>query len=392
MITARQMAYLCFGEVAVNLLLLRLAVMLLGIGTLWSFQINDLNPIDLAKANEFTHHVTTSEWLGPLAPIAISPFFGIACLAGMSQISDGTFLENNQFISSNPVLQNPYVFWAFLILTLITSVPRLTKVSKPIAQALDQIETYSGIITLLIIRAAVTFTFEREAESAAIIHMGLFAITFEMLACVFAVLNIIVINTVKFFFEILAWLTPAPSVDALLEATNKAVCACLMSIYAHSPFAASAISVLLFIACLMVFKWIHRRVIYARHIFFDPILSFLLPAYGKLDQPKIQVFNQQKMGPFAAKSKLYLETTAEGWCLTQQRFFTPPKSILVDRSTRVTVTLGLLTNRITIPGETYGDLLFTRRYADQMEAVVEQLNLLPKETATGEGWLGIDSL
>ena len=376
-----------------NLLISKMfIILLLGIGTIGSFPTSDLSSSDLAKANQFTNTVTTAEWLGPLAPIAISPFFGITCLAGMSQISGGTFLENNQFISSNPVLQNPYVFWTFLLLTVMTSIPRFTKVSKPIAQALDQIETYAGIITILIIRIVATDSFEQESETAVVLQMGFFTLTFEMLLCGVAVLNIIVINTVKFFFEILAWLTPAPSVDALLEATNKSVCACLMAVYAYSPFAAAAINVLIFFACLIVFKWIHRRVIYARHIFLDPILTLILPSYGQLKQAQIQVFNQQKMGPFAAKSKLYFETTSDGWRLTQRNFFSSQKSISIDRSTRVTIIPGLVTNRITIPGEPYGELLFTRRYANHLQAVVEQLNLSQKEAPQDEERLGIDSL
>ena len=34
---------------------------------------------------------------------------------------------------------------------MATSLPRLTKVSKPMAQAIDQLETYAAIITILII-------------------------------------------------------------------------------------------------------------------------------------------------------------------------------------------------------------------------------------------------
>ena len=91
------------------------AIALLCCGSLTTVQLNDA---DVAKAQHLADTVTTYEWLGPLAPIAISPFFGITCLAGMSQLSAGTFLENNQFISSNPVLHNPYVFWIFLPIIL----------------------------------------------------------------------------------------------------------------------------------------------------------------------------------------------------------------------------------------------------------------------------------
>ena len=94
-----------------------------------------LTSSDSAKIDRIATSVNWAEWLGPLAPIAISPFFGITILAGISQFG-GSWVENS-FISNNPVLSNPAVFWVFLCLTIMTSLPRFTKVSKPAAQAID---------------------------------------------------------------------------------------------------------------------------------------------------------------------------------------------------------------------------------------------------------------
>ena len=352
------------------------AIALLCCGSLTTVQLNET---DVAKAQHLADTVTTYEWLGPLAPIAISPFFGITCLAGMSQLSAGTFLENNHFISSNPVLHNPYVFWIFLGLTLLTSLPRLTKVSKPIAQAMDQVETYAGIITLLVIRIAASTAAQPEPETVAM-SMGIINVTFETLLCLAAVWNIIVINTVRFFFEILAWLTPVPSIDALLEATNKVVCACLLAIYAYSPMVATALNLLLLFACLLVFRWIHRRVIYARHIFLDPILTLLFPRYGFPRNSRIEVFNQLDWGPFPAKSKLLFEATETGWRISRRRWFLPDQSLDIERTTRIELLPGLLTYRILFPEINSGNLVFTRRYVDHVDEIVKQMSLIKNDS------------
>ncbi len=351
------------------------AVALLCCGSLSTVQLNET---DLAKAQHLSETVTNYEWLGTLAPIAISPFFGITCLAGMSQLSAGTFLENNQFISSNPVLHNPYVFWIFLGLTLLTSLPRLTKVSKPIAQALDQVETYAGIITLLVIRIAASTAPQPEAETVAM-SMGMVNVTFEALLCLAAVWNIIVINTVRFFLEILAWLTPVPSIDAIFEATNKVVCACFMAIYAYSPVMATAINLFLLFACLFVFRWIHRRVIYARHIFLDPILTLFFPRYGVPRNSRIEVFNHLDWGPFPAKSKLWFEATETGWRISRCRWFFPDKTIDLERKTRVELVPGLLTYRIFFSEIESGNLVFTRRYVDHIDEIAEQMSLIKSD-------------
>ena len=112
---------------------------------------NPLTSSDMRKANGLAGSVAASEWLGPLAPIAISPFFGVTMLAGLAQFG-GDWMPVNQFLSNNAVLQNPAVFWVFLVLTLLTSIPRFTKVSKPAAQAIDQLEAYAGIITIILLR------------------------------------------------------------------------------------------------------------------------------------------------------------------------------------------------------------------------------------------------
>ena len=375
-----------------NLFIVKLTLVTSSLIALGVFENNQLEKTDFAKANQLAETVTGTQWLGILAPIAISPFFGITCLAGISLISEGTFLENNHFISDNPVLHNPVVFWVFLGLTLLTSIPRLTKVSKPFAQAIDQVETYAGIVTLLVIRIAAASPEAQSTDTVMLLQMGLFSMTAETLLCAAAVLNIIVINTIKVFFELLAWLTPIPSVDALLEATNKSICGCLVAIYAYSPLTATLINLLMFFACMLVFRWVHRRVVYARHIFADPFLAFLFPAYALPHDCHIQIFNQQNWGPFPAKSKLIFAATEDGWQITQRKFFGASKSVNLNRSTQIDLYDGWLTYRISIGGNEPGEFTFTRRYSQHLDKIRSQMHLTKPLAATKENQLGFDQL
>ena len=104
----------------------RLLLIIIGVVTLFSFN----TPTQEVPSIQLPSHLTddpltasdhlmmstatasVSEWLGPLAPIAISPFFGITILAGFSQFG-GELLGSNNFISNNPVLSNPAVFGFF---------------------------------------------------------------------------------------------------------------------------------------------------------------------------------------------------------------------------------------------------------------------------------------
>ena len=94
----------------------------------------------VAGASFVSQQVSTQEWLGPLSAIALSPFFGLACLSGAATYGPEWLQSRSHLIDSNSPLNNPMLFWTVLGLTIATSLPRLTKVSKPIALAAEKLE------------------------------------------------------------------------------------------------------------------------------------------------------------------------------------------------------------------------------------------------------------
>ena len=366
----------------------KLVVIVFGITTLCSFQISDairtgsqsespLSASDQQLATGLATKIQASEWLGPLAPIAISPFFGITCLAAMSRYG-GSIVAHNAFVSSNPVLNNPNVLWAFLFLTLLTSLPRLTKVTKPAAQAIDQIEAYAGIITILVIRFLPILT-ERaidEPATAMVVQMGVFSFSADMLFGVAAIINIVVINTVKFFFEVMVWLIPFPFVDAMLEVTNKSLCAGLMAVYVWSPLAATAINLVLFAVCLIMFQWVNRRVAFLRSIIGDPVWGMVSRTFGKPTKDELVVFAKSGFYCFPTSSKLILRPTDAGWQVLRPRFLMPAQNLEIDRKhSRLILCSGFWINRIEIKGSEPACLLFSRRHSEHLDQLAMLLRV-----------------
>lgn len=340
-----------------------------------SLNKNPLTQGDETKISNLTSSV--SQWLGPLAPIAISPFFGITLLAGASQFG-AEYLPVNSFISNNPVLSNPYVFWVFLTLTILTSLPRLTKVSKPAAQAIDQLEAYAGIITVVLIRVLSTFPESDPvgANTAMVVQMGVLTFSADILMSIAAAINIIVINTVKFFFEMMIWLVPVPFIDAILEIANKSLCAGLMAIYVWSPTVATIINLAMFVVSLLAFRWINRRVRYLRSVLCDPIWAKFNQPYGVPKRPELVVFPQNGVGPFPAKTKLLLQTTDAGWQLVQPRFILAPRLMMLDRTQyQLEMQTGMLLNSISVTGEESDKLLFSKRYAAQIDELTRLIKI-----------------
>ncbi len=340
-----------------------------------------LSSNDHEKVTELVGSISAFEWLGPLAPIAISPFFGLACLCGISQFG-GDWFPFNEFISDNPVLQNPAVLWAFVILTVVTSLPRLTKVSKPIGQAIDQLEAWSGIIAIIVIRVA-SATFDPAVGDATamaampVIECGFFSMTADILFSIAAIINIVVINTIKFFFEVSVWLMPFPFVDAMLEVANKSACAALMAVYAWSPFWATILNLVIFLACLTAFCWVKRQVTYMRSILFDSVWTLVQKSYGEPTKKELTVFPQRGIGPFAAREQLQLVDAGDAWELRQNRLLLPSKTHSLPKSDyQMQILGGMIVNKIEVAGgEAPETLLFTRRFNYHLEELAGLLGV-----------------
>ena len=197
------------------------------------------------------------------------------------------------------------------------------------------------------------------------------------------VINIIVINTIKFFFEVLVWITPVPFVDAILEGCNKAICAGLMAVYAFSPLLATILNLIIFTICAIAFRWVYRRVTYLRRIITDPLISLVFPNYGELKET-ITVFPKDKFGPFPAKTRLLLSRDESGWALVQKRLLLPPVKHVISSDRSGTLTTGLFVNKIHFPEVESTPLVFSRRHNKQIDALAEKFALQKINKQPGE--------
>lgn len=344
----------------------------------------DFSAADVAAAQQFGQTLGIADWLGPLAPVALPPFFGITCLSGMALYGRGFVSADNAFLGEQSPLSNPAVFWTFLILTLITSIPRFTKVSKPFAQAIDQIEAWAGIITLITLKVLMA-SHASTAEEMPVVELGLVSLTLDTLLMIAAAINIFVINAVKFFFEMLIWMTPVPAIDAVFEVVNKTACAVLMAIYGFSPTIATTINLILLGFSLLVFRWIYRREVFFRTMLLDAVWSIVRPRRS-ISNCSLQVFPVQEFGPFPARTRCRLERTETGWTLTQQRLLRSDVMLTVDATDcAATIECGYLTNCLKVSGRHGIDLTFSRRYNACLPELANALNAscsIPESNAT----------
>ena len=232
----------------------------------------------LAAGEKLAEQIGASEWLGPLAPVALSPFFGLAALSGIATYGPDWLQERSSLFGASSPMNSPALFWTMAALAIITSLPRLSKVSKPIALAAEKLETYSAVIILFAVRMFSGSTSSVGAtEEQAMLSAGITSMPLDVIMSIVAGLNVIVINAVKLFFEFLVWLIPVPLVDAAIEVANKTLCASLMSLYCFSPAMAAGVDLVLLVVCALVFGWIYRRLRFYREVIAGPLLAWMLP-------------------------------------------------------------------------------------------------------------------
>ena len=295
---------------------------------------------DRLKADKLVKTLPVTEVLGPLAPVAISPFFGLTCLSGASILSDKGVLPENSFLTGSEVLNNGFVFTAFLLLTIVTAAPKLFTASKLFAQAGDKLDTYAGVISYAVIIMLAGQSMTAEPDKV-VYSAGIFTFSEQTLLVLAAAVNVIVINTVKAFFELLTLISPIPMLDAAIEVANKAVCGALIAVYVFNPWLAFVINLIIFLFCLMIYRWVKRRVAYIKALLLDPLLVPVKRFFRKDYQPSlsglrrlashipgiellVKCFPMRKLPGIKKKDLCYLVFGKDGISLAKPRFLRAP--------------------------------------------------------------------
>jgi hypothetical protein len=209
-------------------------------------------------------------------------------------------------------------------------------VTKVFAQTADFLETHAGIISYLVILVvaaqhhllpdavnAVTAGTAGTAPSAPapVISAGVVDVSLEVLLLVACAINIFVINSVRFFCELIVLVSPIPTVDALFEAANKTVTGLLALLYVFSPLLAALVSLTLFLVCLVVYAYVHHSVQYYRAMLTMP---FVIKILEKIAPGKDWL--SQKHAADKARDDLGLDTVKNAlWVYPDRRLGEIPK-------------------------------------------------------------------
>ncbi len=233
------------------------------------------------SATKISQWVATQEWLGPISAVALSPFFGLACLTGMATYGP-EWMQQNPLLQTSGPMNNPVLFWILASLTIVTSLPRWSKLSKPIAFGVETIEAYASILIIVLMRLSVSYPEDGVTTvgqlSADVSFAGLGSVSVTVLMSLAMAINLIVVNTIKMGLDIIVWVIPIPGIDAVVEIANKVLCGLLLALFAISPLLATIVDLSIFVACALLYGFVVRRLVYYRECVLYPIIERFIPS------------------------------------------------------------------------------------------------------------------
>ncbi len=260
-----------------------------------------------------------------------------------------------------------------VVLTIISSLPRISKVSKPVAMAIDKLEAYSVVVIVILMRMFATND-SGDQESASLVvtpylTAGVFSIPIDLALAIASAINILVINGVKLFCELAIWLTPIPLVDAAVEVFNKGLCVGLMSLYCWSPLVATIINLCLLAICATVYFWTQRRIVYYLDLMAGPFLKSWVPWCFSSNSDGETVFLSERWNGIPKLTRLRLKGAAEsGWIITHRTWFGSTRHSLPASQPRLKV--GLLAQTIELDDDNGASVELHQRLSGEASKVL----------------------
>jgi len=270
--------------------------------------------------------------LGQLLPMGINPYATVFLTSVFSK-----FGLENQYVATNPFFDSWIVLIVFGVLFLFTSlvgtVFKTNKATAAIGLADNYLSGHAAIIINIIVILAPTF-FGSPAEPEIIQQASLLSVGLKtLMILIVSIYFLIVVSSVRFFIDILIFLSPIPLIDSILEIAKIVFTLFFVLLAAIFPTASAVVAVIIFLFSLIMYKRSVRLVNKTKYLFVYPVLDFFksepefteenfsVPVYLKMKTKKMKKGTIAKL--IKEDGKLFL---------VNERFFGPNTKETIDLS------------------------------------------------------------
>ncbi|WP_234859308.1 hypothetical protein [Aquimarina aquimarini] len=319
-----------------------------------------------------------------LAPMGINPYITVFLTSVLSK-----FGIHNEYVATNPFFDNWFVIVLFGVLFLFTAlvgtVVKTNKATATIGLVDDYLSNHAALLINAIIILVPTFLSNDPAHSEIVYQAGFLSVSFKtMLVLVVSMYFLVIVMTVRFFLDILIFLSPIPLVDSFLEIAKMGVTVLFVIISIVSPTVSVVISGIMFLIALLLYRRSVRLVTRTKYLFVYPILNLFRKKEKIITNGdgvlSVLVYTKVKTKKFKKGKIVRLEERDDKIFLVKNRFLMTKveEEINVENSFLLQNGLSiLLTNES-------GDvaLLFNRSYHKYIDDIAEVLGVEIREKET----------
>ncbi len=333
------------------------------------------------------HNLDVIETFSFAAPMALSPFWTLFITALVSTLG----IENSQF-ASNPMLNNNMVLALSFIMVLVTTLPSMTKVSKPIALAAKFLEDQASYFIFVLLMLAQNMAQPENPMQQGLITFGILDIPFSTLLLIGLVAPyFIVVMTVRYFLEILIFLSPLPLLDGLFELAQKGFALFLIFLFFIFPWLGFAFSILIFFISFLFFKRALKATNFFEYIYVQPILFRIFRKKQSLsgdytptkikklfsdDALSIRCLTAKQIGRIPSKNKVWLVKNGEKLFVCRLRFLRPLTTVQIYSAQAGPAQIGQdLSYLIIQDDQATFKLLLNNTYFEHMDDICKALDL-----------------
>lgn len=322
--------------------------------------------------------------LAQLLPMGINPYATVFLTTVFSK-----FGLENQYVATNPFFDSWIVLLIFgglfLFTSLVGTVFKTNKATAAIGLADNYLSGHAAIIINVFVILAPTFF--TSSETTVLQEASFLSVSLKTLAIlIVSIYFLVVVSSVRFFIDILIFLSPIPLIDSILEIAKIVVTFFFVLLAAVFPMTSAVIAVIIFLFSLLFYKRSIRLINQTKYLFVYPILSFFKR------EPEMEETNFSVPVLIKAKTKKFKKGTIvqlkkdEGKVfLEQERFLAPNKKEAFNVSDCF-IQPGQLKSKITNDSGSILILLNTTYYR-YIPAIAAILNI----PIAGEAFLNIES-
>ncbi|RRO12335.1 hypothetical protein [Flavobacteriaceae bacterium 14752] len=282
------------------------------------------NPEDIISYNG-----TLIDQLAQVSSMSINPYTAVFFTSICSK-----FGIHNDYVKTHPFYNNWIVVSLFGFLFLFTLIVRptlaLSKFTNVIKLADEYLEDKAALVINGVIIILPIILSSNPSNDEVVLQAGIFSLDFKSILIIIATTYyLMVVLAVKYFIELLIFISPVPLVDSFLEVFKIVLTVILVFISIYSPVMAFIISLIFFIIGLFFYQRAKRLTDKVVYLFIYPVFDLMKNSdkilYDKENDLSIKILLINKTNKFKKGKILRLTKNNNEFGLEQKKLIRPNK-------------------------------------------------------------------